>query len=190
MAKSVIVTKAQNAFRHSGVRAVLCFVLLIILAVLPVFFIYWLPAKSDYTKVMDAINGFNKEMQQIKMGNEANESMKQASLAAGQIEKRLLAAPESGYLESEINKLSAKSGLRLSIENQGSNPVKGAVKSDFNITLNGQYGDLRKFIYSVESMKQLAVIESIRIEEDSAGQGLVKAGMKLSIIHRYAAVSK
>ncbi|MBN2755480.1 MAG: type 4a pilus biogenesis protein PilO [Candidatus Goldbacteria bacterium] len=190
MAKSVILTKVQNAFRHGGVRVVLSFVLLIILAVLPVFFIHWLPVKSDYTKVMDAIGGLNKEIQNIKMGNEANESMKQASLAAEQIEKRLVAAPESGYLESEINKLSAKAGLRLSIENQGNHPVKGAIKSDFNITLNGQYGDLRKFIHSIETMKQLAVIESIRIEEDSAGQGLVKAMMKLSIIHRYAAVSK
>ena len=139
---------------------------------------------------MDAISALNKEMQQIKTGNEAYESMKQAALAAGQIEKRLAAAPESGYLESEINRLSAKAGLRLSIENQGSRPVKGAVKSDFNIVLNGQYNDLRKFIYSIEAMKQLAVIESIRIEEDSAGQGLVKAIIKLSIIHRYSAVPK
>lgn len=128
------------------------------------------------------------QIKRAKTGLAVEDVYKNVSQEVSVLEKKLSFAGTKGELSARINVLAGSSGLKLSMEDSGSQKetIQGYDITVQEITVSGRYAGLRAFLSGLENFDTVTAIRKIKIEKDDRNPGMVKADIQLAIYKKSA----
>jgi hypothetical protein len=179
-------TTLKFIFRHPYNMVQLPLFTAVFFVFICIFFIYWLPVKIKYSSLESGIETARKNVRLAKSEAAFFAQYQEASKNVMDIEYKLSTGKSTGEISSYINKLARTNRLKLSIENTDTQKqnVSGYDVYAQDIMVSGQYADLRKFLYGLEHMNVMAVLNKVRVDRDGTQQGMIKSSIQLVIYCR------
>ena len=174
--------------RHPSNRASLPVLLAAVLAAAGVFSICWAPQGLSYSSLEKRYGVKTAQIKRAKTGLAVEDAYKNVSQEVSVLEKKLSFAGTDGELSAGINVLAGSSGLKLSMEDSGSQKetIQGYDITVQEITVSGRYAGLRAFLSGLENFYTVTAIIKIKIEKDDRNPGMVKADIQLAIYKKSA----
>jgi Tfp pilus assembly protein PilO len=171
---------------HPANRASAPFLVIIAAAAAAVFSICWAPQWVSYSSLEGRSAQKAEQIRKTKTALAVQAVFKNVSEQVSALETKLSCRSTEGELSAGINKLARSAGLKLSIENSGSQK-ESAQGYDIivqEITVNGGYRGLRSFLAGLENFDTITAIRRLKIESDGRKPGIIKASLQLAVYKR------
>ncbi|ERR1035437_2197232 len=172
--------------RHPANRATAPVLVISAVIAFGVFSIVWLPQWLSYSSLSGKCAQKTAQIRKAKATLAVQAVFNNVSEQVSLMETKLACGSTEGELSARINRLAKSAGLKLSIENSGSQKetIQGYDIMVQEITVSGGYQGLRSFLAGLENFDTVTAIRKLKIDTDGRKPGMVKAVLQLAVYKR------